>query len=65
MRTLLVDAVLALGVALVVVGVLTGNVFVAAGGVEPSATDLARIVLVGVLVFVGLRIARAARRRRA
>ena len=65
MRSLLVDAVIALGVALAVIGILAGNVFAAAGGLEPSATDAVRIVVVGIIVFVGLRLARAVSRRRA
>ena len=62
MRSLVVDAVIALGVALAVVGIVTGNLFAAAGGVEPSGTDVVRILVVGTIVFAGLRLARAVRR---
>jgi hypothetical protein len=65
MRSLVVDAVLALGVALVVIGILTANVFTAAGALEPTATNVVGVVVVGIVVFVGLRIARTVLRRRA
>ncbi len=65
MRSLLLDAVIALGIALAVTGILAGNLFAAAGGVEPSTTNVVRIVVVAIIVFAGLRIARAVRRRRA